>query len=135
MNEYEYRIPLFGPNYSNCRIIRIICDNTDQKPAENVTTCNALQCNLLCAHQKYSACYITLNILYYLTTDNMKSCCGEKLWIFARNCQVYLMEKLSFHTSEWIQFPYFYTIPFPLLSTQLTGWVVTHFYCNIIYQT
>ena len=28
MNEYEYRIPLFGPNYSNSRIIRIIRDNT-----------------------------------------------------------------------------------------------------------
>ena len=26
MNEYEYRIALFGPNYSN---IRIICPNTD----------------------------------------------------------------------------------------------------------
>ena len=29
MNEYEYRIPLFGPHYSNSRIIRIIRDNTD----------------------------------------------------------------------------------------------------------
>ena len=29
MNEYEYWIPLFGPNYSNSRIIRIIRDNTD----------------------------------------------------------------------------------------------------------
>ena len=28
MNEYEYRIPLFGPHYSNSRIIRIIRDNT-----------------------------------------------------------------------------------------------------------
>ena len=28
MNEYEYRIPLFGPNYSNSRIIRIIRSNT-----------------------------------------------------------------------------------------------------------
>ena len=28
MNEYEYRIPLFGPNYLNSRIIRIIRDNT-----------------------------------------------------------------------------------------------------------
>ena len=28
MNEYEYRIPLFGPNYSNIRIIRIIRSNT-----------------------------------------------------------------------------------------------------------
>ena len=29
MNEYEYRIPLFGPNYSNSRIVRIIRSNTD----------------------------------------------------------------------------------------------------------
>ena len=29
MNEYEYRIPLFGPNNSNIRIIRIIRSNTD----------------------------------------------------------------------------------------------------------
>ena len=29
MNEYEYRIPLFGPNYSNSRIVRIIRPNTD----------------------------------------------------------------------------------------------------------
>ena len=29
MNEYEYRIPLFGPNYSNIRIVRIIRCNTD----------------------------------------------------------------------------------------------------------
>ena len=28
MNEYEYRIPLFGPNYSNSRIVRIIRPNT-----------------------------------------------------------------------------------------------------------
>ena len=28
MNEYEYRIPLFGPNYSNSRIVRIIRSNT-----------------------------------------------------------------------------------------------------------
>ena len=28
MNEYEYRIALFGPNYSNIRIIRIIRPNT-----------------------------------------------------------------------------------------------------------
>ena len=28
MNEYEYQIPLFGPNYSNIRIIRIIRSNT-----------------------------------------------------------------------------------------------------------
>ena len=32
MNEYEYRIPLFGPNYSNSRIIRIIRDNTATDP-------------------------------------------------------------------------------------------------------
>ena len=29
MNEYKYRIPLFGPNYSNSRIVRIIRPNTD----------------------------------------------------------------------------------------------------------
>ena len=29
MNEYEYRIPLFGPNYSNSRIVRIIRSNTE----------------------------------------------------------------------------------------------------------
>ena len=29
MNEYEYRIPLFGPNYSNSRIVRIIRPNTE----------------------------------------------------------------------------------------------------------
>ena len=29
MNEYEYRIPLFGPNYSNSWIVRIIRPNTD----------------------------------------------------------------------------------------------------------
>ena len=28
MNEYEYRIPLFGPNYSNNRIVWIIRSNT-----------------------------------------------------------------------------------------------------------
>ena len=28
MNEYEYRIPLFGPYYSNSRIVRIIRTNT-----------------------------------------------------------------------------------------------------------
>ena len=28
MNEYEYRILLFGPNYSNSRIVRIIRSNT-----------------------------------------------------------------------------------------------------------
>ena len=28
MNKYEYRIPLFGPNYSNSRIVRIIRPNT-----------------------------------------------------------------------------------------------------------
>ena len=28
MNEYEYRIPLFGPNYSNSWIVRIIRPNT-----------------------------------------------------------------------------------------------------------
>ena len=30
MNEYKYRIPLFGPNYSNSRIVRIIRPNTDR---------------------------------------------------------------------------------------------------------
>ena len=29
MNEYEYQILLFGPNYSNSRIVRIIRSNTD----------------------------------------------------------------------------------------------------------
>ena len=29
MNEYKYRIPLFGPNYWNSRIVRIIRPNTD----------------------------------------------------------------------------------------------------------
>ena len=29
MNEYEYRIPLFGPYYSNSQIVRIIRTNTD----------------------------------------------------------------------------------------------------------
>ena len=33
MNEYEYRIPLFGPNYSNSRIVRIIRPNTVCHPA------------------------------------------------------------------------------------------------------
>ena len=28
MNEYEYRIPLFGPNYLNSRIVQIIRPNT-----------------------------------------------------------------------------------------------------------
>ena len=28
MNEYEYQIPLFGPNYSNSRIVQIIRPNT-----------------------------------------------------------------------------------------------------------
>ena len=28
MDEYEYRIPLFGPNYWNSQIVRIIRSNT-----------------------------------------------------------------------------------------------------------
>ena len=29
MTKYEYRIPIFGPNYSNSRIVPIVCNNTD----------------------------------------------------------------------------------------------------------
>ena len=29
MNKYEYQIPLFGPNYLNSHIVRIIQPNTD----------------------------------------------------------------------------------------------------------
>ena len=58
MNEYEYRIALFGPNYSNIRIIRIICSNTDQEG----NVCLDKKCNsrvdgekelaLMCPHSR-----------------------------------------------------------------------------------
>ena len=41
MNEYEYRILLFGPNYSNSRIVRIIRSNTDVYVREKV--CHPLE--------------------------------------------------------------------------------------------
>ena len=71
-----------------------------------------------------------------LAFDNRKDevvCCWKKLCICARNCQVYLMEKLSFIHQNGFHF-HISEIPFSL-STQLTGWAVTYSYCNIIYQT
>ena len=42
MNEYEYRIPLFGPNYSNSRIVRIIRPNTDAECSRLHAECSRI---------------------------------------------------------------------------------------------
>ena len=70
MNEYEYRIPLFGPYYSNSRIVRIIRTNSDLC---HILSHMSLETKCLCLllymawHSYYTNVHIYMDqILYFL---------------------------------------------------------------------
>ena len=113
----------------------IHCTNVVQQESQNVffletKIVTVLKHCIWISHALIQRIVGLLNILYYFPTEKMKSCCWEKLRICARNCQVYLMEKLSFHThSDSISILLHDSI---IINTahRLGGEEVTHFYCN-----
>ena len=90
-------------------------------------------CNWI-SHTLNQIIFGLFNILYYFPTEKMKSCCWEKLCICARNCQVYLMEKLSFHTHQnRFHFHTFTRFHFHYQHSSQAGW--WHISIVTIYQT
>ena len=54
MNEYEYQIPLSGPNYSNSQIVWIIHSNT----ARDFMDCSCVCLGLLWLHHQSSSAFL-----------------------------------------------------------------------------